>query len=60
MFKTRLLSGIVLVAMAVTLTVAACISRYLYKRSGNIWLGAFVNGLLMTIMTVANTTIFYK
>lgn len=54
------LGGIVLVAMAVTLTVAACISRYLYKRSGNIWLGAFVNGLLMTIMTVANTTIFYK
>ena len=54
------LGGIVLVAMAVTLTVAACISRYLYKRSGNIWLAAFVNGLLMTIMTVANTTVFYK
>ena len=54
------LSGIVLVAMVATLSVAACISRFLYKRTGNIWLAAFTNGLLMTIMTVANTTVFYK
>ncbi len=54
------LSGIVLVAMAFTLTAAACISRYLYKRTGNIWAAAFTNGLLMTIMTVANTTVFFK
>ena len=54
------LSGIVLVAMVVTLAIAACISRFLYKRTGNIWAAAFTNGLLMTIMTVANTTVFYK
>ena len=54
------LSGIVLVAMVATLAVAACISRYLYKRTGNIWAAAFTNGLLMTIMTVANTTVFFK
>jgi len=54
------LSGIVLVAMAPTLIVAACIRRAPYKRTGNIWTAAFTNGLLMTIMTVANTTIFYK
>ena len=54
------LSGIVLVAMVPTLAIAACISRYLYKRTGNIWTAAFTNGLLMTIMTVANTTVFYK
>ena len=54
------LSGIVLVAMTATLAVAACISRFLYKRTGNIWTAAFTNGLLMTIMTVANTTVFYK
>ena len=54
------LSGIVLVAMVPTLAVAACISRYLYKRTGNIWTAAFTNGLLMTIMTVANTTVFFK
>ena len=54
------LSGIVLVAMVPTLAIAACISRALYKRTGNIWTAAFVNGLLMTIMSVANTTVFYK
>ena len=54
------LSGIVLVAMVPTLAIAACISRALYKRTGNIWMPAFINGLLMTIMTVANTTVFYK
>ncbi len=57
---TAALSGIVLVAMVVTLAIAACISRFLYKRTGNIWTAAFTNGLLMTIMTVANTTVFYK
>ncbi|MBQ2699899.1 MAG: alpha/beta fold hydrolase [Clostridia bacterium] len=54
------LSGIVLVAMVPTLAVAAVISRCLYKRTGNIWTAAFTNGLLMTIMTLANTTIFFK
>ena len=54
------LSGIVLVAMVPTLAIAAIISRYLYKRTGNIWLPAFLNGLLMTIMTVANTTVYFK
>ena len=54
------LSGIVLVAMVPTLAIAACISRALYKRTGNIWTAAFTNGLLMTIMTLANTTVFFK
>ena len=54
------LSGIVLVAMVPTLAIAACISRFLYKRTGNIWAAAFTNGLLMTLMAVANTTVFYK
>ncbi len=54
------LSGIVLVAMVPTLAIAAYISRYLYKRTGNIWTAAFTNGLLMTIMAVANTTVFFK
>ena len=54
------LSGIVLVAMVPTLSIAACISRALYKRTGNIWTPAFINGLLMTIMAVANTTVYFK
>ena len=54
------LSGIVLVAMVPTLAIAACISRALAKRTGNIWTGAFLNAILMTIMTVANTTVYFK
>ena len=54
------LSGIVLVAMVPTLAIAACISRALYKRTGNIWTPAFINGFLMTIMAVANTTVYFK
>ena len=47
-------------SMVPTLAIAGCISRALYKKTGNIWTGAFVNGLLMTIMTVANTTVYFR
>lgn len=59
-FPDAALSGIVLVAIACMLTAAACISRALYKRNGNIWTAAFVNALLVTISTVANTTVYFK
>ncbi len=54
------LSGIILVAMVPTLAIAAIISRALYKRLGNIWTPAFLNAILMTLMTIANTTVFLK
>jgi len=54
------LSGIELIAMVPTLAIAAVISRALYKRSGNIWLPGFLNGLLMTTMCIANTTVWFK
>lgn len=54
------LSGIVLVAMVPTLSIAAIISRNLYKRTGNIWTAGCLNGLLMTTMAVANTMVAFK
>ena len=54
------LSGIVLVAMVPTLSIAAIISRNLYKKTGNIWTPAFLNALLMTTMAIANTMIAFK
>ena len=54
------LSGIVLVAMVPTLSIAAIISRNLYKKTGNIWAPAFINAILMTIMTLANTMVAFK
>ena len=54
------LSGIVLVAMVPTLSIAAIISRNLYKKTGNIWTPAVLNALLMTTMTIANTMVAFK
>ena len=54
------LSGIVLVAMIPTLSIAAIISRNLYKKTGSIWLRAVLNALLMTTMTIANTMVAFK
>ena len=54
------LSGIVLVAMVPTLSIAAIISRNLYKKTGNIWTPAFLNAILMTTMTIANTMVAMK
>ena len=57
-YPTQALSSILLVAMVPTLAIAACFSRALYKRTGNIWTPAFFNGILMTIMTLANTCVY--
>ena len=54
------LSGIMLVAMVPTLSIAAIISRNLYKRTGNIWAPATLNAVLMTTMTLANTMVAFK
>ena len=54
------LSGIVLVAMVPTLSIAAIISRNLYKKTGSIWMPACLNAILMTTMTVANTMVVFR
>ena len=54
------LSGIVLVAMVPTLSIAAIISRNLYKKTGNVWTPAFLNAFLMTTMALANTMVAFK
>ncbi len=54
------LPGILLVAMVPTLAIAACFSKALYKRTGNIWTPAFFNAILMTLMTIANTCVYHQ
>ena len=49
------LSYIVLFPIIPVLVVATIISRVLYKKTGNIWLGAVVNTLLWTVVTVSGT-----
>ena len=46
--------------MVPTLSIAAIISRNLYKRTGNIWTAGCLNALLMTTMAVANTMVAFK
>lgn len=53
------LGYIVLFPIIPVLIIATVLSRRLFKRTGNAWLGAVVNTLLFTIMTVANTSASY-
>ena len=59
-YPSQSLSSILLFALVPTLMIAAVFTRALYKRTGNIWLPAFLNALLMTIMTIANTTVYFR
>lgn len=49
------LAAIIIMPMLGLLPICTVNSRLLYKRTGNIWLGAFVNTMIVTIFTVANT-----
>ena len=54
------LSGILLMALVPTLAIASWLTKFLYKKTGNIWAAAFFNTMLMTMMTVANTTVYFQ
>ncbi len=49
------LGYIVVFPLIPILAIATVISRYTYKRTGNVWLGALINAILFTVITVANT-----
>ena len=53
------LSYIVVFPIIPILAFATIISRRLYERTGNAWLGGLVNTILFTVMTVANTAASY-
>lgn len=54
------LSGILLIALVPTLVVSSCYTKFLYKKTGNIYAAAFLNAILLTIMTMANTTVYFQ
>jgi len=53
------LGYIVVFPVVAVLIIATIISRLLYKKTGNIWLGSLVNALLFTMITVAGTAASY-
>lgn len=53
------LGYIVVFPMVAVLAIATIISRIIYKKTGNVWLGAMINAILFTIITCANTAAGY-
>jgi pimeloyl-ACP methyl ester carboxylesterase len=52
---TFMLPIIVIFPLVAILPIAVVLSRILYKRTGNIWYGAFVTTMLVTVISVVNT-----
>lgn len=60
LYPGQALNGILLVATTPCLGIAAVYARKLFARTNNVWLASFVNTILFTIITVANTALFWN
>jgi len=58
LWPAQALSSILLFALIPTLIVATFFNKIFYKMTGNVYTGVFVNTILMTMITVANTTLY--
>jgi hypothetical protein len=54
------LIGIVLIALFPCLAIAGVYAKKLFKETNNVWLAAFLNSILFTVITVANTVMFWN
>jgi len=59
-YPTMALNAILLFALAPLLAIAALYARALYARTNNVYLAAFTNTLFITMITLANTAIFWN
>ena len=59
MYPAQALNGILLVALAPCLAIAAVFARRLYEKTNNVWLAACLNAMLFTMITCANTALFW-
>ena len=59
-YPGQALGGILLFALVPSLAIASCLAKYLYKKTGSVYVAAFLNTILMTMMTVANTAIYFQ
>ena len=58
LFPTQALSSILLFGLVPTPAVATLYANHLFREPGNVYTGAFLNALLMTMITLANTTVY--
>ncbi len=54
---TAALAGVLLWGLLVILPIAAVISRIFFRKTGSIWVGGFVNALIVTLYAISNTVI---
>ena len=52
------LSSIIVIGLVPVLLIAAIFNRYFYRKTGNVYVAAFLNTLLMTMITLANTVLY--
>lgn len=60
LYPGQALNGILLVALVPCLAIVAVYARKLYEKTNNVWLPAFLNTILFTIITCANTALFWN
>lgn len=57
-YPAEALSSIVVIGLVPMLAIAAIFNRYFFRVTGNVYVGAFLNTLVMTMITIANTTLY--
>ncbi len=60
LYPAQSLTSIILIGMVPVLLVATIYSKKLYEKTGNVLTGAFLNTILMTLITIANTVVYNK
>jgi hypothetical protein len=60
LYPGQALNGILLFSLVPSLAVAAVYARKLFEKTNNVWLASFLNALLFTMITVANTAMFWN
>ncbi|MFS0674271.1 alpha/beta fold hydrolase [Ornithinibacillus sp. 179-J 7C1 HS] len=57
-YPEQALSSIIVIGLVPVLAIAAIFNRFLYRKTGNVYVGAFLNTILMTLITLANTALY--
>ncbi len=58
LLPSQSLNSIILIGMVPVLLIAGIYSRSMTQRTGNVYTAAFLNTILMTLLTVANTVVY--
>jgi len=54
---TAALAGVLLWGLLFILPIAAIISRIFFRATGSVWVGAFINSLVVTLFAISNTVV---